>query len=161
MCSRSCFRPAVLPLLAAAAFSIAAAATAQEKDRMNAFEGISVAGAERTEVSRLTDGGVVSLPNASAMVVTVAGELKGRADRNGEVGVLFLPNVPFFDSLFRSRRILLAASEASAAIASGDSSYFVTKPKRLEVGFSSYRLLLFNTTGTAVTANVYVYASRD
>ena len=157
----ACLRSSVLPLLAAAVLSIAPGAMAQDKDRMSAFEGISVAGADRTEVSRLTDAGVVSLPNASAMVVTVAGELKGRADRNGEVGVLFLPNVPFFDSLFRSRRILLTASEAAAPMASDSSGFFVTKPKRLEVGFSSYRLLLFNTTGAAVTANVYVYATRD
>lgn len=127
---------------------------------LNSFEGISVSNAKRTDVSRLTDAGVVSLEAGSGVVVTIAGELKSRAERDGAVGVLLLPDIPYFDSLFRSRGILLSVAEFTAPVAAGDSGYFLSKPKRIDSGFPRYRLLLFNTTGATVSANVYVYASR-
>ena len=127
-----------------------------------AFEGISVAGADRTDVSRLTDAGVVSVAiPGGGMVVTLAGELRSRADREGVIGLLLLPDVPFFNSVYRNKRIVLAAGEVTAAVAAGDSSYFMAKPKRIEPGFNRYRLLLYNTTGAVVSANIYINSTRD
>jgi len=60
------------------------------------FEGISVAVADPTDASRLTDAGVVSVENAGGFVVTLAGELRGRAERDGAIGVLMVPELPFF-----------------------------------------------------------------
>ena len=128
---------------------------------LTAFENIAVGTADRNDVSRLTDAGVVSIDGARGMVVTVAGELRGRTEREGVVGVLLLPDLAFFTNLYRSRRRALWAAEFTASIAAGESGYFMSKPKYVETGFSRYRILLFNTTGASVSANVYVYSSRN
>jgi hypothetical protein len=37
----------------------------------------------------------------------------------------------------------------------------MAKSRRIEVGFSSYRVYLYNTTGGAATINVYVNPVRN
>jgi hypothetical protein len=128
---------------------------------LSALEGIAVVTAERTETSRLTDGGVVSVEGAGGFVVTLAGELKGKADRDGVIGVLLVPEIPFFTNLYRNRRLVLPAAEFTAPVAAGASSYFVSPSKHAAAGFPAYHLLLYNTTGAAATVNVYVYPTRN
>ncbi len=84
---------------------------------LSAFEGISVATADRTDTSRLTDGGVVSVEGAGGFVVTLAGELKGRAEQDGVVAVLLVPELPFFTNLYRTRKLVLSAAEFAAPVA--------------------------------------------
>ena len=144
------------------AAGLAASASAQQaQPGLTAFENVAVPMADRIEVSRLVDAGSVSLDGARGVVVTVAGELRGRASHDGKVGVLAIPDIPFFTNLYRSQGVLLSAAEFAANVASGDSGYFISKSRYTEVGFSRYRLLLFNTTGAPVSANVYVYQSRN
>jgi hypothetical protein len=128
---------------------------------LSSFEGLTVATAERTETSRLTDGGVVSVEGAGGLVVTLAGELRGRADRDGVIGVLLVPELPFFTSLYRNRKLVLSAAEFTAPVAAGASSYFMSQSKHVAAGFPAYHLFLFNTTGAAATVNVYVYPTRN
>ena len=128
---------------------------------LRAFEGISVTTAARSDTSRLTDGGVVSLEGAGGFVVTLAGELRGRADRDGVIGLLLVPELPYFTSLYRSRRLVLSAAEFTAAVAAGDSSYFMSESKHTAAGFPAYHLYLYNTTGSAASVNVYVYPTRN
>jgi hypothetical protein len=128
---------------------------------LSAFEGIAVVTAERSETSRLTDGGVASVEGGSGFVVTIAGELKGRADRDGVIGVLLVPEIPFFTNLYRNRRLVLPAAEFTAPVAAGASSYFVSPSKHAAAGFPAYHLFLFNTTGAAATVNVYVYPTKN
>ncbi len=128
---------------------------------LSSFEGIAVATADRTDTSRMTDGGVVSVEGAGGFVVPLAGELKGRADRDGVIGVLLVPELPFFTNLYRSRKLVLSAAEFTAPVAAGASSYFMSPSKHAPAGFPAYHLFLFNTTGAAATVNVYVYPTRN
>jgi len=131
-------------------------ADAQERSTgVVGMENVSVAAAERSEVSRLTDAGVVSADGAGAIVVNLVGELRGRAEKEGEIGVLLLPDVTFVDQALRQRRVLLVAHELRARVAAGESSYFMAQPQRFEVGFARYRVLLYNSTGTSAVANVF------
>ena len=127
---------------------------------LNSFEGIAVPTAERTDTSRLTDGGVVNVEGASAFVVTLAGELRGRADKDGVVGLLLVPELPFFTSIYRNRRMLLSAADFTVPITAGMSSYFMSPSKRAEAGFPSYHLYLYNTTGAPASVNAYIYPVR-
>jgi hypothetical protein len=128
---------------------------------LSAFEGLTVATADRTDTSRMTDGGVVAVEGAGGLVVTIAGELNGRADRDGVIGVLLVPELPFFTNLYRNRKLILSAAEFTAPVAAGASSYFMSPSKHAPVGFPTYHLFLFNTTGAAATVNVYVYPTRN
>lgn len=128
---------------------------------LSSFEGLNVTTAERTDAARFTDAGIVSVVRAGGFVVTIAGELKGRADRDGVVGVLLVPDRPFFDSLYRSRKLVLAAAEFTAPVAAGDSSYFVSQSTHAVAGFPAYHLYLFNTTGVPATVNVYINPTNN
>lgn len=128
---------------------------------LSAFEGIAVTTADRSDTSRITDAGVVSVEGAGGFVVTLAGELRGRADRDGVIGVMFVPERPFFTSLFRTRKLVLSAADFTAPVAAGESSYFMSPSKHAPAGFPAYHLFLFNTTGAPATVNVYVYPTRN
>ena len=140
-----------------------AAALAQQNPQLGltAFENIAVPMSDRIDPSRLVDAGSVSVDGARGIVVTVAGELRGRASHDGKIGVLLIPDLPFFTNLYRSQSVLLSAAEFAANVSSGDSGFFISKTKYLEVGFARFRLLLFNTTGAPVSTNVYVYQSKS
>jgi hypothetical protein len=128
---------------------------------LSAFEGISVTTVDRSDTSRLVDGGVVAVEGAGGFVVTIAGELRGRADKDGVIGVLLVPELPFFTNLYRNRKLILSAAEFTAPVAAGASSYFMSPSKHAPVGFPAYHLFLFNTTGAAATVNVYIYPTRN
>jgi hypothetical protein len=147
----------------AAALWIALPIAAQQSPQagLTAFENVAVPMADRIDVSRLVDAGVVSIEGARGVVVTVAGELRGRASHEGKIGVLLVPDLPFFTDLYRNRSVLLSAAEFAANVASGDSGFFTSKSKYAEAGFSRYRVLVFNTTGAPVSANIYLYQSRS
>lgn len=125
-----------------------------------AFENVSVSGAERNDLAKLTDAGVVTTTGASALVVNLVGEMRGRAEKDGAVGVLLLPDVSPIDSAFRTRRALLVAQEIVAHVGDGESSYFMARQQRFEVGFPRYRVLLYNSTGTGAMASVFVNRIR-
>ena len=126
------------------------------------LDSVFVSTSERTDVSRLTDGGVIVVGDgAGAAVVTIAGEMKGRADREGVIGIVFVPEIPFFAAAYRNRKILLAAAEVTAPVALGETSLFMAKSRRIDVGFSAYHVYLYNTTGGAATVNVYVNPVRN
>lgn len=141
--------------------ALGAAPLAGQVAPLAAFEGLTVGTADRTETSRLTDGGVVSVEGAGGFVVTIAGELRGRADKDGVIGVLFVPELPFFTNLYRNRKMVLSAAEATAPVASGSSSYFVSASKHIPAGFPAYHFFLYNTTGAMATVNLYVYPTRN
>jgi hypothetical protein len=157
-------RRRVVGLAGWAAFAVLAVGVANGQETAGGsfvvIDNVSVSGAERNEISKLTDAGVIATEGAGAIVVTVVGQLRGGAEKEGAVGVLLVPEVAPIDQAFRTRRALIAASEASAHVSKGDSSYFVSKPQRFDVGFPRYRILLYNSTGAFVTASVYVNRVR-
>lgn len=142
------------------AMAVAAKAQAGRTSGITAFENISVAGAERNEVSSFTDAGVVSTDGVSGIVVNIVGEMRGRADREGAVGVFLVPDVSPIAAALRTRRILLASLEVAARVTAGESNYFMATQQRFDVGFPRYRVLLYNSTGAAVTASVFVNRVR-
>lgn len=125
-----------------------------------AFENVSIPAAEKSDLGKLTDAGVVTTDGAAAIVVNLVGEMRGRAEKEGAIGVLLLPDVAPIDSAFRTRRALLVSQEVAVHVADGESSYFMARQQRFEVGFPRYRVLLYNSTGTGATASVFVNRIR-
>ena len=143
------------------AFALLARFASGQDTGISSFENLSVGPAERIETSRLTDAGVLNIGDAGGMVITLAGELRARAERNGSIGVLLLPESPFFNYAYRNRKIMMSVADAEAAINAGESSYFLSKSKHVEAGFTQYHLFLFNTTGATAMVNVYVHPTRS
>jgi hypothetical protein len=130
------------------------------KPAFAAFESVSVSPSDRSDLSRITEVGVVSADGAEKLVVNLAGELKGRADQDGSVGLFLVPAISWFDALVKSKKALPALFELKAKVQEGESGYFFADQKELEVGFPRYRILIYDTTGVPVSANVYVYRVR-
>jgi hypothetical protein len=49
----------------------------------------------------------------------------------------------------------------TAPITVGETSLFMAKSRRIDVGFSACHVYLYNTTGGAATVNVYVNPVRN
>jgi len=129
-------RKLFLCVLAGAWLAVPLGAQQSPQTGLTAFENIAVPMADRIDVSRLVDAGVVSIEGARGVVVTIAGELRGRASHDGKIGVMLVPDLLFFTDLYRNRSVLLSAAEFAANVANGDSGFFTSKSKYAEAGFS-------------------------
>lgn len=121
---------------------------------------VSVRPAERDDVPRLTDAGLVPADGARVLVVNLFGELKGKSDGGGEIGVLLVPDLPFFQGAIRDRRQLFSSGEVVARVAPGDSGLFFAEQRQVVVGVPRYRLYLWDSTGAPAQATVTVWATE-
>jgi hypothetical protein len=124
-----------------------------------AARGILVAPVPRTEVPNLVDAGVVDCEGFEHLVVNLAIEMKGPVEPGGVVGAVLIPDVFPYDRAYRSLSLLPVAAEISVPI-EGGSAYLAAKQLRVEVGFPRYRVLLWNSGRTAVTAAVSVWRAK-
>jgi hypothetical protein len=124
-----------------------------------AARGILVAPVPRSEVPNLVDAGVVDCEGFEHLVVNLAIEMKGPVEPGGAVGAVLIPDVFPYDRAYRSLSLLPAAAEISVPI-EGSSAYVAAKQLRVEVGFPRYRVLLWNSGRTAVTAAVSVWRAK-
>ena len=50
--------------------------------------------------------------------------------------------------------------EIEVTLKHGAGGYYMAEPKRADIGFPRYHVLLFNETGAAVTASFFAYRGR-
>ncbi len=125
-----------------------------------AARGILVAPVPRTEVPNLVDAGVVDCEGFEHLVVNLAIEMKGPVEPGGVVGAVFIPDVFPYDRAYRALQLLPTAAEIVVPI-EGTSAYLAAKQLRFEIGFPRYRVLLWNSGRTAVTAAVSVWRAKS
>jgi hypothetical protein len=139
------------------------AQTLQESSDSSAMvmvRGLEVPPVRRDDPTALIDAGVIECDGYNYLVLNLAGEVKGEIRSGGSVGAILIPDVNPYDRAFQELRLVPAAVELDAALAPGKSPYFVARQKRFEVGFSRYRVLLYNETSSAVTVVFSAYRAR-
>jgi hypothetical protein len=124
-----------------------------------AARGILVAPVAKTDVPNLVDAGVVDTEGFEHLVVNLAIEMKGPVEPGGAVGAVLIPDVFPYDRAFRLLQLLPVAAEISVPI-EGSSAYQSAKQIRVEIGFPRYRILLWNSGRTAVTAAVSAWRAK-
>ena len=122
--------------------------------------GIQVPPVQRTEVANMIDAGTIEADGFSHLTVNLAAELKGPAVHAGVVAAVLIPDIPPFDIAYRTLGLLPASLELTATVSPQGGLYTMAKQQTLDVGFSRYRVVLYNTSGTSATVVVFAYRSR-
>jgi hypothetical protein len=122
--------------------------------------GIQVPPVQRTEVANMIDAGTIEAEGFSHLTVNLAAELKGPAVHAGVIAAVLIPDIPPYDLAYRTLGLLPASLEVTASVAPHGGLYCMAKQQTLDVGFSRYRVLLYNTSGSAATVVFYAYRSR-
>ena len=161
--------PRPIPLVALAALSalLALRASAQHgslgpvegSKQFVSARGILVAPVSRTDVPNLVDIGVVDCEGFEHLVLNLAIEMQLPVEPGGAVGAVLIPDVFPYDREFHLVQLLPVAAEISMPI-EGGSAFQSAKQVRVEIGFSRYRILLWNSGRTAVTAAVSVWRAK-
>jgi len=156
--------PTAFGVLAFLAASLAARgqtiAPVEGSQAMVGARGIQVPPVARTEVANMIDAGTIEAEGFSHLTVNLAAELKGPAVRAGVIAAVLIPDIPPYDIAYRTLGLLPASLELTAAVAPHGGLYCMAKQQTLDVGFSRYRVLLYNTSGSSATVALSAYRSR-
>ena len=83
-----------------------------------------------------------------------------RRARGRCIVAVLIPDIPPFDLAYKTLGLLPASLEMAAAASPHGGLYCMAKQQTLEVGFPRYRVLLYNTSGSAATVAFFAYRSR-
>lgn len=156
--------PTAFGVLAFLAASLAARgqtiAPVEGSQAMVGARGIQVPPVARTEVSNMIDAGTIDADGFTHLTVNLAAELKGAAAHEGSIVAVLIPDIPPFDLAYKTLGLLPASLEVAAAASPRGGLYCMAKQQTLEVGFPRYRVLLYNTSGSAASVVFSAYRSR-
>lgn len=124
------------------------------------YRGIVVPPVEKIDVTKLVDAGTLEMDGFTYMTVNVAGEMKENPARQGAIGVLLVPDVAPFDMVLTRLNVVPVPLEIKAPVTPDLLPYFMAKQVRFDIGFTRYRVLLYNTTGASAIVAVFAYRSR-
>jgi hypothetical protein len=113
----------------------------------------------RDDVNRLVSAGVLDTTGFTSVVLSVGGEVKGTVPAAAEIGALLVPDEEFVDDAY-ARGYILFPLEATAKVPANSAPSVGSEPKRFDLAFPRYRVLLFNTSSRAVTAHVYALLTQ-
>ncbi len=113
----------------------------------------------RDDPNRLVSAGVLDASGFTSVVLSLGGEVKGTVPATAEIGVLLVPDDEFVADAF-ARGFILFPLAASADVPANSQPSVGSQPKRFDLAFPRYRVLLFNTSSRAVTAHVYALLTQ-
>ena len=114
----------------------------------------------RKETTRLIEAGTLVTEGFPSIVLSLHGEVRGQVQKPGSVGVILLPDEKSIQDAFDDQGAIHFALETEAPGINSRTPYFASKQPRYTVAFSSYKILLYNTTDKTVSANLYAYLSQ-
>lgn len=113
----------------------------------------------RSQTTQLVDAGVFDCDGYKSVVLNLAGEVKDPVPKGGKIGAILVPDVEPFVQAFQQLGLIPVTIEIDVTLKPG-SAYFMAEPKRADIGFPRYRVLLYNETGGAVNASFFAYRGR-
>jgi hypothetical protein len=127
--------------------------------KVERIKGVVVAPVGRQATSLWAEAGKLQTDGFTFVTLSVHG-LAGGADRRaGSVGVVLVPDEARILRSFQENEVHLAL-EASAEVSAADLRYFSGSSATLALGFPSYRIFVYNTTGQSVTVDIYAYLTN-
>ena len=93
-------------------------------------------------------------------MLNLAGEVKEAVAKPGKIGAILVPDVEPFREAFQTLGLLPVTIEIDVMLKPGGGAYYMAEPKRVDVGFPRYHVLLYNETGGSVTATFFAYRGR-
>ena len=114
----------------------------------------------RGDPQRWFDAGTIETDGFPAIVLSLAGQQRGQQSRIGSVGAVLVPDADFVQQAYDEARLTMFSLEVAVDGVGPTTAYFSAEQKRFVVGFSRYRVRLYNTTDKTVTANLYAYLTE-
>jgi hypothetical protein len=123
-------------------------------------EGVNVPPVRRADTAALVPAGSVNTDGFTQVVLSLNGEMKDSAFAPGTVGAVLVPAEDPVMRAFNYGRKIQFPLEVPVQITAGEGAYFSSEPVKLPVGFSSYNVFFYNTTGKGCEANLYLYLTN-
>ena len=123
--------------------------------RAASVRGIIVPPIKRTATTRWVDAGVLETDGFPDVVLSLQGEVKGDVMRSGEIAAVLIPDEEPINNAFNEEGLVQFAMSVAAAGPQQGTPYFASDQPRYPVGFSRYRVYLYNETDKTVTANLF------
>lgn len=120
-------------------------------------EGVVVPPIARHETASLVAGGILESDGFTVLDLALQGEVRGAQFRDGEVGVVLIPDVAPVMRAFHEAELLQFPLEAVATLAAGGPPFFSSEQTTLEIAFPRYRVFFYNTGNRSVEVNLYAY----
>ena len=124
------------------------------------FREVLVPPVRADDTTRLVDAGVVETAGFPNLVLSLHGLVKGSVHQPGEVGAVLVPDEPTVREAFDELGLIHFPLRVEAKGVSSRTPYFASNQPRHIIGFSRYRLFLYNTTDKTVTASVFAYLTH-
>ncbi len=123
-------------------------------------ESVIVPPSRRGDPTQMVQAGEVSTDGFTHVVLSLQGEVADAAYRGGTVGAVLVPDEdPVIRALNQAERIEFPL-EVVAQLVPGTGGYFDSKPASEAVGFTRYRVYLYNSSSRGVQANLYIYMTN-
>lgn len=113
----------------------------------------------RDETVHLIDGGTVEAEGFASVTLSLYGFMKSGIFQPGDIGVLLIPDEAFFKRALDESGEILVPIELSAAVEHERDGYFAAQAS-FPVGFSRYRVLLYNSSDKSAESHVRFYWSH-
>lgn len=128
--------------------------------RLVSRESVLVSPVSRQETAHWVDAGSFSLDGFSHVVVSLGGQVRADAFREGQVGVVLLPERAEVMEAFERDGVLQFPLVLEAEATLDRRGHLGVSGQRLALAFPRYRAYLYNTTDKPVAADVHLYLSQ-
>ena len=112
------------------------------------------------QTTRWVEAGVLETAGFPNIVLSLHGEVKGELTKKGQIVGVLIPTADSISKAFDEQGLVHFGLDVAAVGPLGDVSYFASSQPRYTIGFSSYRVFLYNETDKTVTANVFAYLTN-
>lgn len=103
--------------------------------------------------------GTIRTSGFTHLVLSLAGDVRGRLGSPARVGVLLVPSEDAPRRILREHERAVLGLEVVADLAPGR-SWFASEPTRVPVAFPEYDVYFWNDSSNSVTADLHVYLTH-
>jgi hypothetical protein len=123
-------------------------------------EGILVSRSRRNELTELFYSGFIDTEGYTSVSLYLQGEIRSATFPSGSIGVMMIPDEePVLRALKESGQVQFPI-ETVCTIKSEDSEYFSCQQVNQNIGFSRYRIYLYNTLDKPAEVSTYIYLKK-
>ena len=112
------------------------------------------------DIAHLIPAGTLVADGFTSAILSLGATPRGSTLRPGAVGALLVPEEEGVIKAFEEERYAHAPMEIRAQPVGAAARYFASEPRRFEVAFPRYRILLYNLSDKAVSASLYAYLTH-
>lgn len=128
--------------------------------KLTSMQDLIVVPVPLVQTTRLIEAGTVETEGFSNVVLSLVGMTKAQVDQPGEVGAILIPDEERVQNAFHEKGQFLFPMNVTAEAGATGSPYFASNQPKFRVGFSRYKVFLYNTTNKSVEVDIYAYLTN-